>query len=59
MLERLLDGNYDHRRRLLAVDDEAPPEDGIDADPGSAVNPIGLVRNPDKTGQYPEKTHRL
>src|SRR6516164_4862622 len=44
MLERLFDGNYDHRRRLLAVDDEAPLEDGIDADPGSAVDPIGLVR---------------
>src|SRR5919198_5246990 len=51
MLERLLDRNHDHRRRLLAIDSKTSPEAGIDADPGSAIDPIGLVRARDQKDQ--------
>jgi len=44
MLERLLDRNHDDRRGLLALDSKPPFEAGINANPGSAVDPIGLVR---------------
>src|SRR5215472_1231218 len=36
MLERLLDRNHDHRRRLLAIDRKTPLEGRIGADPGPA-----------------------
>src|SRR5215472_10555376 len=44
MLKRLLDRYHDHRRGYLAVDSKTPPEAWIGADPGSAVDPVGLVR---------------
>src|SRR6185503_9903871 len=48
MLERVLDRNHDHRRGLLAVDSKTPLEGGIGADPCSTIDPIGLVRAPDR-----------
>src|ERR1700730_13390930 len=51
VLECLLDRNHDHRRGLFAVDSKTPLEDWIDADPGPAVNPIGLVCTGDQENQ--------
>src|SRR5712691_6997283 len=43
MLEGLLDRNHNYRRGLLAVDSKTLLEVGIDADPGPADDPLGLV----------------
>jgi hypothetical protein len=51
MLERLLDRDHNHRRGLLAIDGETPPEDRVGADPGAPVDPIGLVRSGDEKDQ--------
>ena len=51
MLERLLYRNHDHRSGLLPIDSETPLEDWVDADPGPAVDPVGLVRAGDQEDQ--------
>src|SRR5262245_5685665 len=44
MLKRLLDRHNHHRRRVLAIDGEAPPEVHIHTDPRASVDAVRLVR---------------